>query len=133
MPSPAHANPRRDSCGLEWAHAGSSGLARAGPDQIPVQAQSNPAGCPDWARTGQAGLARSNPTRAPAGLAIWDLALIPYGPQAGFVWAHDFEASPRRLDSVSRHCPDWARTGQTGLARSNLARAPAGLAIWDPG
>ncbi len=53
------------SCGLERA-------ARAGPIQIPVQAQSNPAGCPDWARTRQAGLAHSNPARAPAGLAIWE-------------------------------------------------------------
>ncbi len=52
------------SCGLERA-------ARAGPAQIPVQARSNPVGCPDWVRTGQAGLARSNPARAPAGLAIW--------------------------------------------------------------
>ncbi len=54
--------------------SGQSGLARAGPDQIPVQAQSNPVRCPDRARNGQAGLARSNPTRAPAGLAIWVVA-----------------------------------------------------------
>ena len=53
-----------DVCGLERA-------ARTGPDQIHVQAQSNPVRFPDWARTGQTGLARSNPVRAPAGLAIW--------------------------------------------------------------
>ncbi len=29
------------------------------------------------------------------------------------------------------HYPDWTWTGQTGLAHSNPARAPAGLAIWD--
>ena len=53
------------SCGLERA-------ARAGPDQIPVQAQANPVRCPDWARTRQTGHARTNPTRASAGLAIWE-------------------------------------------------------------
>ncbi len=50
--------------------SGQSGLAHAGPVQIPVQAQSNTACCPDWARNGQAGLARSNPARAPAGYHI---------------------------------------------------------------
>ncbi len=70
----AHAYPARAPGGICTGSCGLERAARAGPGQIPVQAQSNPACCPDWARTGQTGLARSNPARAPAGLAIWVLA-----------------------------------------------------------
>ena len=52
-----------------------------------------------------------------------------YLPQAGFVWAR---AGANGLKSWSnpRRCPNWARTGQTGLAHSNPTRAPARLPIW---
>ena len=70
---------------------------------------------------------------------------IPYGPQVGFAWAWadcpNPCASPVRVSgqspetlpvkSRSLGCPDWARTRQTGLAHSNPAWAPSGLAIWE--
>ncbi len=36
----------------------------------------------------------------------------------------------QQSQSNSVPCPDWARTWQTGLARSNPGQAPTGLAIW---
>ncbi len=48
----------------------------------------------------------------------------------GLVWARACPVDPVAIPVKSRGLPRRARTGQSGLARSNPGRAPAGLAIW---
>ncbi len=57
-----HAYPIWAPDGICMGLRGQSGLARMGPTQINVQAQSNSVPCQDWGRTGQTGLALKSRT-----------------------------------------------------------------------